>query len=363
MALSDSFKKHYLLIIIIILYVFGVLIIWFLGESVINFKEGLFYSLWSACILLICLLGSYLNKASVSEINTPCDSNREIISIEEVKALIRYASDQGLDIDTEKKEKQSILSELTVLVVAWEEEKEKENNIRYEELSKIIVLYAQLNCITEMHVTGKSIRDSLKVDEITIPVRNITWLLVFPLILLNVFLEGWFQDIVDPEEGILFFLINFQRYILDYLTPFLWGAMGSCVYLLKVFNDLAESKKFNEDKMRGWGTRITLGAILGGVVQFIYDESAFGSSGVNLDANAIGFLTGIGVKVVYGAMEKTIEQLSTLMNLDSLKSDKKDNSEIRRYLNEKNSTLTDSESDKNKRIAIQELLSDLNKPT
>lgn len=144
------------------------------------------------------------------------------------------------------------------------------------------------------------------------------------MILLNVFLKSGFDDLVKPEEGFLSYLIAFQRYVLDYLSPFLWGAMGSCVYLLKIFSDLAESHTFNENKLQGWGTRITLGAVLGGVIQFVYDLSVFINGSLKLDANAIGFLPGVGVKVVYGALEKTIESLSALMNLDSIKKEKKE---------------------------------------
>ena len=71
-------------------------------------------------------------------------------------------------------------------------------------------------------------------------------------------------------------------------------------------------------------------------------------------------MTGIGVKVFYGTLEKTVEQLSSLMNLDSIKKVNTDNDKIRRYLNEKTSLLSDSDKDKNKRMVIQEIIFELN---
>ena len=48
-------------------------------------------------------------------------------------------------------------------------------------------------------------------------------------------------------------------------------------------------------------SRIWLGAILGVLNLVIYDPASPTTRKVNLDGNAVAFLTGIGVKVVYGA--------------------------------------------------------------
>lgn len=323
------------------------------------------------------ILKHYLKNETKADIYQENQQPKVIITLNEVKALVRYAATHGIDKEKSAdesqetttvginksviNEKNSVLSELSQLITEWEKVEASLGELSAIQMTRIVLLYKELNLLTPENVTGKTLCDSLKVDAITRPIRQITWYVVFPLILLNVFLDGWFEDIAEPEEGYLYYLLCFQRYVLDYINPFLWGALGSCIYLLKVFSDLAENNIFNEDKMQGWGTRITLGAILGGVIQFIYDESAFGDSGINLDANAIGFLTGIGVKVVYGSLEKTIEKLSSFMNLESIKKAKTDNNEIRRYLNEKISTLGESEDDKSKRAAFQELLDNLNK--
>ncbi|NOT12452.1 MAG: hypothetical protein HOP23_11570 [Methylococcaceae bacterium] len=291
------------------------------------------------------------------------NDDTEIVSFAEVSELTRYAAAQGIDKEVSSqpegspiKQKVTILCQLTILLNEWEAEK----TLSHEKMCQVVVLYSELNLLTPEHITGKTLCDSQKVDQVTQPLLRVTWQMVFPLILMNVFLDGWFQDMVEPEEGFWFYLISFQRYVLNYLNPFLWGAMGSCVYLLKIYSDLAENNLFNEDKLQGWGTRITLGAILGGVVQFIYDSSLFTNTGINLDANAIGFLTGIGVKVVYGALEKTIESLSSFMNLDTIRKDRGSHKEIRRYLNEKISALGESAEDQQKRKVIQEIVSELN---
>ena len=182
-------------------------------------------------------------------------------------------------------------------------------------------------------VSGRSLVDSLNVDRHTRPVRMIACV-VLVLTAASAILDGWFGDLPEPAEGLLLYLYQAHRHGLDFIAPFLWGALGSCVFLLKKYNDFAEARVFDIDCRQGWGTRILLGAILGGVVQYLYDSSIFTRSGLNLDASALGFLSGVGVKVVYGAIEKTIAALAEAMNLDSIKAAARPENAIRKFLAE-----------------------------
>lgn len=200
-------------------------------------------------------------------------------------------------------------------------------------------------------ITGVSLVDSANVDTIVKPVRVLTYVFL-GFVLLNTMLSAWFVDLPEPEDGVLWWLLQAQRYVLDIIAPFLWGALGSCVYLLKRYSDLAEARIFDEDSMQGWGTRILLGAILGGVVQYLYDSSVFTSSGLKLDANALGFLSGIGVKVVYGAIEKTISALGEAMNLDAVRKAPTRENAVRKFLADAMAEETDAD----KRQVLADLL-------
>ena len=59
--------------------------------------------------------------------------------------------------------------------------------------------------------------------------------------------------------------------------------------------------------------------MLGAIVVTIFDSSTFTEAGVNLEDSAIAFLAGLGVKVVYGAIERTVETLASKLNLDALR--------------------------------------------
>ena len=91
---------------------------------------------------------------------------------------------------------------------------------------------------------------------------------------------------------------------------------------MKLYSDLANDKAFDADRVDGWGSRIVLGALLGGIIQYIYSPAFLTSSGI--DGLALAFLVGLSVKVVYGALEKTIEIIADKMNLHATKSSKAD---------------------------------------
>lgn len=277
------------------------------------------------------------------------DRSPGLIKLEEVAALLRYASDKGIDPDGRVT---GPLHDLVARGIA--------GPLTDEDKRNIFLLYTQLNNLTPAEITGATLIDSSQADVSIRAVRILTWYVVFPLIVLNGVTEAWLGDAPEPEEGALLVLVNLQRYVLGFITPFLWGALGSCVYLLKRYSDLAEDRVFSAGSLQGWGTRITLGAILGGVVQFIYDSSAFTSAGLQLDANAMGFLAGIGVKVVYGALEKTIEALGSAMNLDALRKAKTEKSEIRSFINQEIAKLGDTEEDQAKRKVLAAVLANLN---
>jgi hypothetical protein len=256
------------------------------------------------------------------------------LTVDQARALIGHAAQHGIKPDLAQK-----LSD-EVNGLADEEPLPGKTLATYGELSKEMT-----------PITGKSLIDSLQVDSHVRWTRRTTYI-VLGLVLLNGVLSSLFGDLPEPEDETMLFFYEAQNYFLDFISPFLWGALGSCVFLLKRYSDLAEAKVFDRNCRQGWGSRILLGAILGGVVQYLYDSSIFTDSGLNLDAKALGFVAGLGVKVIYGAIEKTVESLGEVMNLKSLRTTDKPENLVRKFLAEQMAT----EQDQAKRNVISELI-------
>ena len=274
---------------------------------------------------------------------------------DEITALIRYASERGIDPDG------AILGNLSKALRARATgageglgfAKGEGTEAAHETVLKY---YSQLTKLT-YPVNGRTLLDTERVF------RNLGWIFFWTFFFLilavgNKILYLWFEDLPEPEEGWPLYLLNVQRYVLDYLSPFFWGGLGSCVFLLKTLSDKAAERSFDHRQLQGWGTRIVLGAVLGAVVQYVYNPASFTTESFRLDASAVAFLTGVGVKVVYGAIEKTIDVLASKMSLDTLRRARAPAEPVLAYLDQALAKTRDPD----KRKLLTELIGELGRP-
>lgn len=110
-------------------------------------------------------------------------------------------------------------------------------------------------------------------------------------------------------------LYMFHQLVLVYLFPFFWGGVGACIYLMKTLGDKAAQSTFDPRKLRGQGTRIFLGAIMGAVVVHLFypNVQVLSEQFAGIGPAGVAFLTGMGVKAIYGALEKVIESVDNVI--------------------------------------------------
>ncbi len=173
-------------------------------------------------------------------------------------------------------------------------------------------LYADLVSTTHP-VTGRTLLDSQEEGFRRLVGISIATSVFFILAVGNYIVDNWVADIVEPEEGLIW--LDVKRYVWDYLTPFFWGSLGACVFLLKRVQDAARANEYEHHLMQGWGTRVLIGGILAAVVLVIFDPSTFSAGPLPLRPAAIAFLTGLGVKAVYGGLERLIDEIAKKFTL------------------------------------------------
>lgn len=228
----------------------------------------------------------------------------------------------------------------------------------------MLELYAKL-CLLTRPVNGRSLVDAGDLRRSGSFVGIVAWTFLFlGLALGTEILDIYFADFPDAEEGTRAFpWYLFYQYGLDPLRPLFWGGLGSCVFLLKRLTDLASEGTYTHDKLQGWNTRIMLGAVLGGILQYIFFPQIQQESGeaVQLGANAVAFLTGIGIRVVYGAIEKTVETLAEKLNLSALRTEKPRKSEVATFLTEELAK-TNPDTQPDRRKLLLEMIESVTKP-
>jgi hypothetical protein len=142
--------------------------------------------------------------------------------------------------------------------------------------------------------------------------------LVFLILTLTNLIIGYHLDnepsVTDESKDYISFTF---KYFLSPLATFLWGGLGSCIFLLKKFSDISSDKTFDYDFYGGWATRLLLGVVLGGIIPYLFDIELKENS--KIDDYTVAFLVGLSVKVVYGSLEKTVEELALKLNLNSSK--------------------------------------------
>lgn len=241
------------------------------------------------------------------------ESLSPIIPITQVRSLIAYVLEHSLSDSQTINDLESAVHDL---------KSAEDEDARLAARMKINNGYSALTKTT-YPVTGFTLEDTKYI-----------WSYSWKIILLAVFFFSfaiasdvsalYFGDVAVPDEAGWESRIYFiNSYLLPLITPLFWGGLGACVYLLKKMSDHAQDLTFDSRLLRGEYLRISIGALLGSIIHHIYDPTVFVISTEDINGNILAFLTGVGVKVVYGGLEKTIDSLGKAMNLDSLRTSKK----------------------------------------
>jgi len=228
----------------------------------------------------------------------------DALVVEEVTALMRYASEQGVDNEG------TVLKPLNAALGAYENAQPEERTDKAH--------YASLTALTKP-VNGRTLLDTNHAN------GTLGWLafvsVVFLLTGLGISMLGdWLANQPEPEEGVRLTLFLVHQHVLSILEPFVWGSLGACVYLLKALYDFAQDRQFDKEKLHGWWLRVVLGGVLALVVVRLFDLKKLGTvEGAELDAVAVAFLVGLGIKVVYGAFERLVGLLAEKMDLGAIR--------------------------------------------
>jgi hypothetical protein len=270
------------------------------------------------------------------------DRGESIIDPEEVAALLKFATEKGIEDET-------LVPALFNQLRMWQGAREAgdaadQESATTEMLASYTKLTKQLN-----GVNGRNILQGRNLMKETLGFMFVTFVF-FIVCVTTLALQAWVSN--EPRQDDVLLNDAILHYI-QFFTPFFWGALGACVYILKRITDEAADNRFDHDKFQGWATRATLGGVLGGIITYIIDPSAFGD--LTLNIAAIAFLTGLGTKVVYGALQRLIQILGDKMNLQVLREQKSKTDRVTEFI-AKQLADTDPDTEADKYKILTELL-------
>lgn len=229
------------------------------------------------------------------------------VDLSEVKALMRFVTERALDPEAK------IIAPLHDAVAAQVLASSREGFIAANAM--VLKLYAELCELTypSMGVNGRTVRNT------SAAFVHMAGLILVSLLFVSFAMASEivqnFNPSLDSLGGVLrpdnlkLLKVLFDVAI-DPLSPFFWGGVGSCMYLLKTLSDKLSTTTFDSQRLQSYGylTRILIGAVLGYVIAtLVFTQAGLETRKVGPDA--IGFLSGLGVKAVYGGLEALINSI------------------------------------------------------
>ena len=132
-----------------------------------------------------------------------------------------------------------------------------------------------------------------------------------------VILSNWYLNIIAGNPNTNAHL--WDRTLVELLTPWMYGGLGACVYLLRSAHTHVYQRTFDVRRKPEYTNRIILGAIAGGAI-IMFTNNLVGDDGtvIQLGSAALGFLAGYNTDLLFTAMERVIGALLPKIGLETV---------------------------------------------
>jgi hypothetical protein len=132
-----------------------------------------------------------------------------------------------------------------------------------------------------------------------------------------VVLSNWYLNIIAVNPNTNAHL--WDRTFFELLTPWMYGGLGACVYLLRSAHTYIYQRTFDVRRKPEYTNRIMLGAIAGGaIILFVNNIAGDDGTVIQLSSAALGFLAGYNTDLLFTAMERVIGALLPKIGIDTV---------------------------------------------
>lgn len=265
-----------------------------------------------------------MEKKEQEDAASQCRPQNREEYLDEIEALVKYIGRHG-DVLGGSADKDSKLGDLACKAAKCRCEK-----ATAKDWKELVDAYSAVTkaTMTARGINGRSVLDTLAAADAPLgirdflfgsvpkhrrPLRIAMWLSISALALQYV--EGVASQESDPKAlgewmRPLYYLV---QYLAPTLVPAVWGGLGACVFLMKQVSDRLAAFTYEAARMKGFGTRVLLGAIFGVVVvQWLFDPDAGDKEMADtLGVAVAAFAAGLGTKAVYAAFEALVEEVAS----------------------------------------------------
>ena len=123
----------------------------------------------------------------------------------------------------------------------------------------------------------------------------------------------------EDELTVIERLLELLYRSLKYLEPFLYGALGAFVYILRVSEDKLHTREFDPARAAEHVNRLVLGTLSGGsIILFISQIPTEEGSFIHIGAAALGFLAGYSVDFLFQTVDRVINAILPKVGIETI---------------------------------------------
>lgn len=225
-----------------------------------------------------------------------------------VKRLARYAVETGQLPDEVN------IADLHTILTAWYQKHE----ITPDGLNRIAhyyqVLERELGPITARTLEATDTHGGTHYRKTTAGRHAIHLWVITGLVVVSILLVEWYEK---SYSGVAPDLKNFIDVLVRFIAPFIYGSLGSCVYLLRVTETRLRHRDFDSTRIPEHWNRLVLGTLCGGAIILVLEqtiESVSTVNGVPVTAALVGFLAGYSVDFLFDIVDRLIEGITSKLS-------------------------------------------------
>ena len=144
-------------------------------------------------------------------------------------------------------------------------------------------------------------------------VRNL-WVISFSVLTLIVF-TNIYQYMFETDAANIakenvaaFDVANYIYTFITNLIPFLYGAFGACIFILRQAEEQLRERTFDPRRQPEYRNRLVLGTLSGGVIVLLY-SSGGSEADIKITEAALGFIGGYSIDLIFSLLDRIVNTL------------------------------------------------------
>lgn len=107
-------------------------------------------------------------------------------------------------------------------------------------------------------------------------------------------------------------MFNSATYLYSLVTtlmPFMYGAFGASVYMLREAESYLKNRTFDPRRVPEFRNRLVLGTLSGGIIVLLYSSGGIVETNVRITEAALGFIGGYSIDLLFSLLDRIVNSL------------------------------------------------------